>query len=77
MSGLSIAWVDEVEHHVRPRLFTGAAWATLSDQQRELIARQRRSVVEQLRLDHEARYHHGERRADALALDLDSLRYGP
>lgn len=75
---LSLAWVDEVEHHVRPRLFTGAAWATLTPQQRELIHRQRLAVVEQLRLDHEARYHRGDQRADALATELDvaALSYG-
>jgi hypothetical protein len=70
VSPLSLAWVDEVEHHVRPRLFTGAAWATLSEQQRELIHRQRLAVVEQLRLDHETRYATGYGRADDLALAL-------
>jgi hypothetical protein len=68
--------VDEVQHHVRPRLFTGAAWATLTANQREVIHRQRLAVVEQLREDHEARYHQGDRRADDLAIDLDRLRHG-
>lgn len=73
---LPIAWVDEVTHHVRPRLFTGEAWAALTANQREVIRRQRLNVVEQLRTDHEARYHHGERRADDLAAELDLRALG-
>jgi len=68
-----IVWEEETVRHFRPRFFTAEAWATLTPSQRETIRRQRVSVVEALRLDHEARYHHGDRRADILAAELDGI----
>lgn len=50
-----IGWEEQVR--VRPRLFTTAAWATLSQQQRDVVRRQRMAVVAALADDHDRRYH--------------------
>lgn len=54
---MNIAWDEEVRRRVIPHLFTTEAWAALSDRQRQVIASQRRAVVEGLQLEHERRYH--------------------
>jgi hypothetical protein len=70
-----VVWDEVVEIRFKPRYFTREAWATLTHQQRETIRHQRMAVVEQLRADHEAHYHHGDRRADELAHELDARHY--
>jgi hypothetical protein len=52
-----VIWEEEPRRRVRPHLFTGDAWATLSERQREVIRLQRMSVVAALALDHQRRYH--------------------
>lgn len=52
-----VIWDEEPRRRVRPHLFTPDAWATLSDRQRDVVRRQRMSVVAALELDHQRRYH--------------------
>lgn len=59
MSPTPRAWDLEESRprHIQPHLFTGDAWAELSEQQRDLVRRQRMAVVSALADAHNRRFH--------------------